>query len=81
MPAPISSPAPSEQHRLLSTRRRALGLTVQEISDRSGYAQAYIRAVERGATTLTPSVLHCISAAIDGDVTLAPGALMPATSI
>ena len=79
MSAPTSVPAPaaapSEQQRLLSTRRRAAGLTVQEIADRTGYAQAYIRVVERGATIPTPTVLHRISAAIDGDVARDPGTL------
>lgn len=77
MSAPTSTPAPvaapSERQSLLSSRRRALGLTVQEISERTGYAPAYLRAVERGATTPSASVLHNISAAIDGDVARAPG--------
>ena len=77
MSAPTATPAteatPSEQQRLLSTRRRALGLSVQEIAERTGYAQAYIRVVERGATIPTPTVLYNISAAIDGHVVRAPG--------
>ena len=75
--APASVAAPSEQQRLLSTRRRALGLTVQEIADRTGYAQAYIRVVERGATIPTPTVLYNISAAIDGKVARVPGMPLP----
>ena len=75
--APASAAAPSEQQRLLSTRRRALGLTVQEIADRTGYAQAYIRVVERGATIPSPAVLHSISTAIDSDVARVPGMPLP----
>lgn len=65
--SPPGAPQPRPELELRARRRRA-GLTLKQLSERSGLSVSFLSAVERGVSVPSPTATARLAAALQGDV-------------